>query len=84
MIGGECRLGDDSDSDHNYIQRVIPGTHKISDSNSRNDDKEQRTVTCVDEQGVRLGGVSTKFVWEVINTILHYWKNVVVSTAHSF
>jgi hypothetical protein len=76
----ECSVGDESEFHHKYMQTVIPRTHTISDSGNN---KEQRTVKCVDEESVRLKGVSTKFVWEVINTILHHGRNSVVSTAHS-
>jgi hypothetical protein len=47
-------LGDDNDFDDDYTQLVTPGTHTISDSANK---------------GVRMGGVSMKFVWQGISML---------------
>jgi hypothetical protein len=65
---GECSLADDCDSDDDYTQLVTPGIHTVPNWNSGNDD-EQRTVMCVDEQGVGMGGVSMKLVWQDISML---------------
>jgi hypothetical protein len=71
---GQCSLGDDSDSDDDYTQSVTCGIHKsVSDSDSVNDGDEQRTVTH-DEQGIRLGGMSMRFVWQDISMLSAAWE----------
>ncbi|XP_021913223.1 piggyBac transposable element-derived protein 4-like [Zootermopsis nevadensis] len=60
----EYTSDDDGVFDNDYTQFVTPGTHVISDSESDNDSEEiQEEIV-----HVGLGGVSSKFVWENIDS----------------
>jgi hypothetical protein len=63
-IVSEHSSDDDSVFDNDYKQLVTPGTHVISDSKSDNgsDERQEEIVH------VGLGGVSSKLVWENIDS----------------
>jgi hypothetical protein len=58
----EYSLDDDSVFDNDYTQLVTPGTHVISNNDNGSDKRQEEIVH------VGLGGVSSKFVWENIDS----------------
>jgi hypothetical protein len=58
----EYSSDDDNVFDNDYTQLVTPGTHVISDSDNGSDERREEIVR------VGLGGVSSKFVWENVDS----------------
>jgi hypothetical protein len=60
---GEFSLDNESVCDSDYIQLVTPGTHMIVESESDYISEGQQ-----ESINVRLGGVSSKFVWKCVDS----------------
>jgi hypothetical protein len=71
---GQCSRGVDSDSDNDYKQSVA--------SDSANGGDEHITET-QSEEGIRMDGMSMKFVWQGTSMLLQYGKYFVVTMACS-